>query len=194
VSQVSKITSFLSEQLSFIFSRPIPLPPLPANPLPPIHNFASLRQSPNYQDQGPVYTGCLSVLWNELSDFYFPDLKHLKNYTVSWSKRRQIRTLASCNLNRMRVIVAKELDHEPHFIWLAPLLYHEMCHAALGTTIRQRGQKTRWHGPEFKKLEQMHPLIKEFDMWVKNGGWLTAVRSSRAREAHLRRTKKVKSF
>ncbi|MCI5064650.1 SprT-like domain-containing protein [bacterium] len=129
----------------------------------------------------------LAEIWSALIELYFPERRDLLRYTVIWSKRNQIRTLASCNIDSCRVRVARELNFPEHTEWLSPLLYHEMCHAVLGTSIRQPGEKTRWHGPEFRKLERRHPAIPAFDRWVKGGGWTKAVRSHRAKQAHQRR-------
>lgn len=129
----------------------------------------------------------LARIWEALIVEYFPDEPRLREYRIIWSKRRQLRTLASCNIDSFRVRVAQELDHPRHHCWLAPLLYHEMCHAVLGDSVRQKGEKARWHGPEFRALEKRHPEIPELDKWIRSGGWSSAVRSHRAREAHAKR-------
>lgn len=129
----------------------------------------------------------LARIWESLIVEYFPHEPRLRDYRVIWSKRRQLRTLASCNIDSLRVRVAQELDHPRHHCWLAPLLYHEMCHAVLGDSVRQKGEKARWHGPEFRALEKRHPEIPELDQWIRSGGWSSAVRSHRAREAHAKR-------
>lgn len=80
------------------------------------------------------------------------------------------------------------MDHPNVHPWLYPLLYHEMCHAFLGDDVpAMRNGKKAWHGKKFKDLEQRHPQMRAFDKWVKEGGWLTAVRSHRTRTAHARR-------
>lgn len=119
----------------------------------------------------------LLQLWKTLRAHHFPDRCDIDSYIIVWSARSQKRTLASCNINRRRVIVARELNYDQYRRWLSPLLYHEMCHAVLGNTVK------RWHGPEFKALEKRHPEMKSFDAWVKNGGWATAIRSDRAKRA-----------
>jgi len=129
----------------------------------------------------------LARIWESLINEYFPEETQLREYRVVWSKRRQLRTLASCNIDSLRVRVAQELNHPKHLHWLSPLLYHEMCHAVLGDSIRQKGERTRWHGPEFRALEKRHPQIASFDQWIHSGGWSSAVRSHRAREAHAKR-------
>jgi hypothetical protein len=63
-----------------------------------------------------------------------------------------------------------------------------MCHAYLEHNVSKTSNgKRAWHGKEFRQLEAMHPLIPEFDRWIKDGGWLTAVRSQRAKAAHAKR-------
>ncbi|MEZ4753348.1 MAG: SprT-like domain-containing protein [Bdellovibrionota bacterium] len=132
----------------------------------------------------------LKLLWCQLRREFFPDRPDLDNYTVYWSGRRQIRTLASCNIEDKRIAVAKELNYLEQNRWLSPLLYHEMCHAYLGHTVAgSRGKRGRWHGKEFRELEARHPGVKELDRWIRGGGWSTAVRSSRAKEYHLRKRK-----
>ena len=133
----------------------------------------------------------LKEIWNSLIADYFPTAEHLRNYTVVWSKRNQIRTLASCSLERKRIVVAKELRFVEHDKWLSPLLYHEMCHAYLEYSILNKSGKTPWHGPQFKKLESRHPLIPSFNEWVNQGGWAKAVRSHRAKAAHEKRKEKL---
>ncbi|MGA1192680.1 MAG: SprT-like domain-containing protein [Bdellovibrionota bacterium] len=129
----------------------------------------------------------LARIWESLIVEYFPNEPRLREYRVIWSKRRQLRTLASCNIDSLRVRVAQELDHPSYHCWLAPLLYHEMCHAVLGDSVRQKGEKARWHGPEFRALEKRHSEIPGLDQWIRSGGWSSAVRSHRAREAHAKR-------
>lgn len=131
----------------------------------------------------------LSQEWRNLRIKYFPDRVDLDDYTVTWSSRRQKRTLASCNLRMRKVIVARELDHPDIAIWLIPVLYHELCHAVLGTQVRRTGKKRAWHGPEFKALVNRHPLTNKLDHWISSGGWSKAVRSARAGVNSKRRQK-----
>ena len=123
----------------------------------------------------------LKTLWRQIRSEWFPDRPEIDNYYVGWSNRPQKRTLASCNIEYKRVVVARELNYEQHQKWLEPLLYHEMCHAILGY-VQKRNYRS-WHGKEFKQLEHQHPLMAEFDLWVKSGGWMTAVRSDRGKRA-----------
>ncbi|MBX7138817.1 MAG: SprT-like domain-containing protein [Oligoflexia bacterium] len=125
-----------------------------------------------------------------MQKLYFPELPQLRDYTVRWSRRRQKRVLATCNISRLIVSVAKELSYPDRIEWLEPLLYHEMCHAVLKPqSLRHRG-RTRWHGPEFRALERRHPKIAELDRWIAEGGWRAAVRQARARQSVQRRTAK----
>lgn len=141
-------------------------------------------------------SGCdveLQKIWIFLRRQYFPQNLELENYLICWSKRRQLRTLASCNIAKKKINVAKELDHPACLKWLNPLLYHEMCHAVLADKIHASHGKMKFHGPEFKHLERRHPLYKELNQWIRSGGWLHAVRSHRAREAHKKRQLKQRA-
>ena len=99
---------------------------------------------------------------------------------VVWSGRAQTRTLASCNIEKHRVKVARELNYPQHLIWLKPLLYHEMCHAYLGTSI-YHNKHYQWHGKAFRTLVQRHPLTVIFERWVKEGGWQLALEGDKGR-------------
>lgn len=122
----------------------------------------------------------LLSVWLELCFAWFPERKDLCDYELKWSPRRQKQTLASVNLEKTRVFVARELNYPQHQKWLEPLLYHEMVHAYL---------RSEYHNQEFYRHEKRHPLIKEFDSWIDQGGWSTAVRSDRAKRAHAARNK-----
>lgn len=129
----------------------------------------------------------LYKIWCDLYLQYFPQREDLANYQVTWANNKRKRTLASCNLRRLKVTVASELRHEKHYQWLSPLLYHEMCHAVLHFEVGRNGRGMRWHGSEFKELEARHPHIEALNHWAKNGGWLGAIRSDRARRAYQKR-------
>ena len=129
----------------------------------------------------------LQLLWGNVQREFFPERTDLLEYTVGWSKRRQKRTLASCNIKQLRIVVAKELNHPNYNCWLEPLLYHEMCHAVIGMGVERSHGKRRWHGREFKQLERRHPQMAALDLWIKSGGWRHAVRSDRSRAVHARR-------
>ena len=114
----------------------------------------------------------LKALWCVIRKKYFPDRPDIDNYIVYWSSRRQIRTLASCNIEDKRIAVAKELNYPEQKKWLEPLLYHEMCHSYLGHSVAgSRGKRGRWHGKEFRDLEARHPGCKALDEWIRAGGW-----------------------
>ncbi len=129
----------------------------------------------------------LQRMWLSIRRRYFPLRPDMDLYTVTWSTRRQKRVLASVNLKRRQVRVARELQAEPLHQWLEPLLFHEMCHAALDPQVIQRGGKVRWHGREFRSLERLHPRSAALGAWIKGGGFRAAVRSDRARRSsHVR--------
>lgn len=107
----------------------------------------------------------LQKIWNKLSQDYFPTHLVLNNYKINWSTRAQKRTLASCNIQYQRVVVARELNYEHYKKWLEPLIYHEMCHAVIGFNVKKTRNRRSWHGAEFKHLERQHPLMAEFDLW-----------------------------
>ncbi len=131
----------------------------------------------------------LRSFWETLVTSRFPERTDLLAYTVTWSTRRQRRTLASCCVPKQRVVVAKELNRPEHSQWLEALLYHEMCHAVLGANVGVHKGKHAWHGPRFRNLERMHPGITALNAWIKQGGWARAVRSDRARQSAAGRKK-----
>ena len=133
----------------------------------------------------------IKQIWLDVRRSWFPDRPDLDHYIVVWSRRPQKRTLASCNIESKRVIVARELNYPEHYRWLKPLLYHEMCHAYLGFSVVDEDKRCRWHGREFKSLERRYPGMPEFDYWVKSGGWDRAVRSDRSKRAHRARKEKL---
>ena len=132
-------------------------------------------------------------LWQGLALGFFPERPELLNYRVVWSGRPQRRTLASCNIFRKRINVAREMNHPDGEPWLEPLLYHEMCHAVIGYREVQSNvgytvkKKRIWHGREFRSLERQHPLFEPFDQWVKAGGFSRLVRSDRAKRNSAKR-------
>ena len=131
----------------------------------------------------------LQILWYSLRQTYFPHRLDVDQYKVEWSRRRQKRVLASVNIRRRIVRVAKELQAPTYYQWLEPLLFHEMCHAVLDPALIRKNGKTRWHGPEFRALERLHPRSKQLDIWIKGGGFRQAVRSHRSRTAALKRVR-----
>lgn len=124
----------------------------------------------------------LKKIWNDLQQQYFPERSDLSSYRVIWSARRQKRTLASCNIRKLQINVAREMSLSQCRYLLEPLIYHEMCHAVLGDKVGRAGSKRLWHGPQFRALEMRHPGITTLDNWIKSGGWSKAVRSFRSSE------------
>ncbi|MDZ4784635.1 MAG: SprT-like domain-containing protein [bacterium] len=133
----------------------------------------------------------LRHLWLTLRASFFPERLDLDNYQISWSKRRQKRTLASCHVRKRIVHVAKEMNSDEARKFLSPLIFHEMCHAVLGENITKKGSKRLWHGPQFKALEILHPETPLLDQWIRSGGWLKAVRSTRTKDYHQKRKLEV---
>ena len=129
----------------------------------------------------------LHNLWRGLRSEYFPDRPELDSYVVAWSSRSQKRVLASCNIRRHRVVVARELFEPTACQWIAPVLYHELCHAVIGEGVHLQSGKRQWHGAQFRALEARHPDIPAMNAWIRSGGWAMAVRSHRARQAWSRR-------
>ncbi len=122
----------------------------------------------------------LLSIWLRLARTWFPARDDLANYELQWSPRRQKRTLASVSLERNRVFVARELNYPKHHHWLDPLLFHEMCHAYL---------RSEYHDRRFFEYERRHPGIKPFDIWIDEGGWLSAIRSDRAKRWHTEKAR-----
>ncbi len=132
----------------------------------------------------------LHTVWRNLRAEFFPELPELDAYTVAWAMRPQKRVLASCNIRARRVMVARELFEPSASCWIGPVLYHEMCHAAIGERVeRSSSGKRMWHGAEFRRLEARHPDIPAMNAWIQTGGWAMAVRSYRARRAWRSRTR-----
>jgi|GEM_PF-2279789 len=121
----------------------------------------------------------LKNLWLGLRAAWFTERVDLDQFTVRWSRRRQKRTLASCNIRLKRVMVAGELKNPALRCWLEPLLYHEMCHAVLDCNIERIGRRRAWHGGRFHELEGRHPQIKALNRWIKSGGWNRVVHENR---------------
>ena len=120
----------------------------------------------------------LTDIWNYLHAKYFPLAPVLAAYKIVWSRRRARLTLACCNLDKLTVRVNAALD-DAEFSWvLEPLLYHEMCHAALGKPPKHNRRRS-YHGKEFRALERRHPEISKLNDWVNGGGWQKAVRRYR---------------
>lgn len=129
--------------------------------------------------------------WLFVRKTYFPDRPDLDDYRVVWSTRRHTSTLASCNVERRRILVAAAFQLEEAKPHLEALLYHEMCHAVLGRPKRV-GRRRVIHGRDFRELERRHPGIPELDRWIKLGSWHTATRKSRRIELNRRRRELAK--
>ena len=126
----------------------------------------------------------LYTVWQNLRQEFFPEHAHIDDYFVSWSSRPQKRVLASCNIRRRRVVVARELFEPSASRWIPAVLYHEMCHAVIGEAVHtSTSGKRLWHGREFRNLEARHPDIVAMNSWISTGGWAMAVRSNRTRLA-----------
>ncbi len=136
----------------------------------------------------------LKSTWEALYKEYFPNNNNLSQFNVQWSKRRQKRTLASCNCQKKRISVAKEILHKDYQWVLYPLLYHEMCHAVLYDDMKIKGRRRSLHGREFKMLEKKHPLTASLYLWIKKGEWAKAIRRSRTREHWQRIRKTISSY
>jgi hypothetical protein len=113
----------------------------------------------------------LFPIWTRLQESYFADRIDLLSYEVRWSAWKQKRTLASCNVTRRRVVVAPQLRSPELAEWLEPVLYHEMCHAAIGHDVEIRAGKRLVHGPQFNGLVERHPKTAALMEWLKSGGW-----------------------
>ncbi|MCC6933823.1 MAG: SprT-like domain-containing protein [Deltaproteobacteria bacterium] len=118
----------------------------------------------------------LSMLWQQLAIEYFPACPNLMTFKIKWSRRGGKRLLASCNNQRKTINVSHVLANPKFRATLAPLLYHEMCHAVLGEPKRVNG-RFQIHGKDFKQLEKLHPQTAELNKWIKSGGWTSARRS-----------------
>lgn len=150
----------------------------------PKRRVASVRPR---RDDLRVNDPFLFEVWSNLRREYFPDRAELDSYHVTWSSRRQKRVLASCNIRQRKVTVARELFEPSACRWIAPVLYHELCHAVIGEGVHLSGGKRQWHGRQFRELEARHPDIEAMNVWIRSGGWAMAVRSNRARSAWAQR-------
>lgn len=120
---------------------------------------------------GEAENKLLFPIWTQLQETYFADRIDLLSYEVRWSTWQQKRTLASCNVARRRVVVAPQLRAPEMSEWLEPILFHEMCHAAIGHDVEVRGGKRLVHGPQFNELVAKHPKTAALTEWLKSGGW-----------------------
>lgn len=120
----------------------------------------------------------LDEIWSRLARTFFPDHPEIPLFRIRWSARSQRNCLGSCNVEARTVNIAKVLDNPEYYRLLEPLIYHEMCHAALGKPRVVNGRR-QMHGRDFKALERRHPGIAELDRWIASGGWHAAVRKAR---------------
>lgn len=138
-----------------------------------------ITTSANKPDRSEILL--LEDTWRCLAAEFFPgNFDLLISYTVRWASRPQVTTLASCNVERRRVLVAPAMRMDvckPH---LPALLYHEMCHAVLGIPEVVNGRR-RVHTRDFRLLEARHPGIKSMDRWIKCGEWRAAAKLHRRR-------------
>jgi hypothetical protein len=126
----------------------------------------------------PEKNSALPELWKELRRNYFSERADLDEYLIVWSTRRHKSTLASCNVERRKVLVAGVFQLDEARPYLEALLYHEMCHAVLGKPPIKNNRRIM-HGKDFYALECRHPGIPELDRWVKLGGWREAAKRYR---------------
>lgn len=146
------------------------------------------------RDEGPS-DPFLGEVWRQLRREFFPSRHDLDGYRIVWSSRRQKRVLASCNIRRKKVVVARELFEPSAVRWIAPVLYHELCHAVIDEQVAcSRGGRRMWHGSEFKELEARHPDIGALHAWISSGGWAMAVRSSRTRQVWASRRRSAEAL
>jgi hypothetical protein len=132
----------------------------------------------------------LMTVWRNLRTEFFPGQPEIDDYTVCWSSRPQKRVLASCNIRRKKVVVARELFQPSASRWISAVLYHEMCHAVIGEGVHlSQSGKRLWHGRQFRQLEALHPDIAAMNTWISTGGWAIAVHSYRVQLA--RRSKET---
>lgn len=145
-------------QLSFLFN--------------PISLFT--REKPNAIEENTQSN--IKLIWINLVNTYFPERTDLLNYMICWSQRPQKRVLASCNIEKRIVRIAPAMNLPESQDYLEALIYHELCHAVVG--IGYKNGRRDIHSKSFKSIETLHPGIKELDKWIKQGGWINAVRKS----------------
>ena len=115
-------------------------------------------------------------IWIDLVRKHFQERVDLNSYKVVWSNRSQKRVLASCNIEKKIVRVAPAMRLAESQPYLEALIYHELCHAVVGIGIKNGRRDI--HSKSFKELENQHPGIKLLDIWIKQGGWVNAVKKS----------------
>lgn len=135
-------------------------------------NFVTLKPQEPQLSTSPE----LDLILKNLIYSYFPERLDLLNYKISWSKRAQKRVLASCNIEKRRIRVAPAMNLPESQKFLEALIYHELCHAVVG--IGYKNGRRDIHSQSFKSIEKLHPGIIDLDKWIKDGGWINAVRKS----------------
>ena len=160
-----------------LFQRPMEIPQNVSRPDQEIEQLPRIPRretpaAPNCQNKR------LRQIWTELVNTYFPTQQDLHNYRVVWSGRDHTSTLASCQIEKRIVRVAAIMQKEEASPYLEALIYHELCHAALGPVPRRNGRRVI-HGREFKALEKKHPGIPQLNLWISRGGWRHLVMSER---------------
>lgn len=131
----------------------------------------------------------VKIIWDTLVLNHFPTRPDLYSYKILWSNRPQKRVLASCNIQKKIVRIAPAMNLPEAEPFLEALIYHELCHAVVGINIKNGRRDI--HSKEFKRIETLHPEIKNLDMWIKTGGWIKAVRKSTRQINQLKRAKQV---
>lgn len=116
------------------------------------------------------------AIWKNLVETYFQGRSDLLRYKIVWSNRPQKRVLASCNIEKKIVRIAPAMRLVESQPYLEALIYHELCHAVVGIGVKNGRRDI--HSKSFKDLESLHPDIKSLDLWIKQGGWIKAVRKS----------------
>lgn len=153
----------------------------------PTRSYRRRRKAETCRPSDPF----LLAVWRQLRGEFFPERADLDNYTIYWSTRPQKRVLASCNIRRRRVVVARELYEPAACQWISPVVFHEMCHAVLGESVTTSSGRRLWHGREFRALEALHPDIPALNLWITSGGWTMAVRSYRAKLSWQKKSRQV---
>jgi len=144
--------------------------------------FKKHRSKPKIQCVPELFS-----VWANLIKEYYPERTDLLTYNITWSSRRQRRVLGSCNIKTHRVRIAREMQHPECAQFISPLIYHELCHAVLGDSLKRLEQRIPWHGKEFRELEARHPQSADLTNWIRSGGWAKAVRRARTSEIWRRR-------
>jgi hypothetical protein len=108
---------------------------------------------------------------------------HLERPTLSWSPGLSKRVLGHHDHVHGTIVVSRTLDSQkiPRFV-LEFVLYHEMLH--MKHPPRPQGNRTIFHGPEFRADEQLYERFKEAGQWLSQIA--TPVRRRRKRKTNPR--------